>query len=230
MIKAIETRYKGYRFRSRLEARWAVFFDALGIEYTYEKEGFDLDGMWYLPDFWLPTQNCWIEVKGQVPTANELRRAAILAVHTSKRVILFAAGPFFINGWEYTPTHGTSDATRNHFEEIIKTLDTIELLPCPLDEERYEITLEGNPKDNKAIFGYDLDFTYVLLKPANWYECTLCHFVQVFSALTINASCECWKKDGIAQYDYLTMLSPRLLKAHQAARQARFEHGESGAR
>jgi hypothetical protein len=25
--KAIETHYKGYRFRSRLEARWAVFFD-----------------------------------------------------------------------------------------------------------------------------------------------------------------------------------------------------------
>lgn len=30
-MKAIETRYKGYRFRSRLEARWAVFFDALGL-------------------------------------------------------------------------------------------------------------------------------------------------------------------------------------------------------
>lgn len=27
-IKAIDTYYKGYRFRSRLEARWAVFFDA----------------------------------------------------------------------------------------------------------------------------------------------------------------------------------------------------------
>jgi len=39
-IKAIETVYNGYKFRSRLEARWAVFFDALGIEYEYEKEGF----------------------------------------------------------------------------------------------------------------------------------------------------------------------------------------------
>lgn len=26
-IKAIDTIYKGYKFRSRLEARWAVFFD-----------------------------------------------------------------------------------------------------------------------------------------------------------------------------------------------------------
>lgn len=43
-IQAIETVYKGYHFRSRLEARWAVFFDTLGIEWEYEKEGYDLRG------------------------------------------------------------------------------------------------------------------------------------------------------------------------------------------
>ena len=54
-IKAIETIYNGYRFRSRLEARWAVFFDEIGIKYEYEKEGYDLGKLgWYLPDFWLP--------------------------------------------------------------------------------------------------------------------------------------------------------------------------------
>ena len=54
-MKIIETKYKGYRFRSRLEARWAVFFDELGIEWEYEPEGFDLgDGTYYLPDFRLP--------------------------------------------------------------------------------------------------------------------------------------------------------------------------------
>jgi hypothetical protein len=63
MLKAIETVYNGYRFRSRLEARWAVFFDELGVKYEYEKEGFDLDGVWYLPDFWLPGQKAWIEIK-----------------------------------------------------------------------------------------------------------------------------------------------------------------------
>lgn len=66
-IKAIETRYKGYRFRSRLEARWAVFFDTLGVKWEYEPEGYDLgEAGWYLPDFWLPEQEyqCWIEVKG----------------------------------------------------------------------------------------------------------------------------------------------------------------------
>jgi rubredoxin len=64
-IKPIETVYKGYRFRSRLEARWAVFFDALGIKWLYEPEGFTLeDDTHYLPDFFLPDYNLWIEIKG----------------------------------------------------------------------------------------------------------------------------------------------------------------------
>lgn len=39
MIKPIETYYNGYRFRCRIEARWAVFFNKMGIEYRYEQEG-----------------------------------------------------------------------------------------------------------------------------------------------------------------------------------------------
>ena len=39
MITPIETIYKGYRFRSRLEARWAVFMDACGADWEYEPEG-----------------------------------------------------------------------------------------------------------------------------------------------------------------------------------------------
>ena len=64
-IKAIETVYNGYKFRSRLEARWAVFFDAAFIEYEYEPEGFELeDGTRYLPDFYLPELKVFVEVKG----------------------------------------------------------------------------------------------------------------------------------------------------------------------
>jgi hypothetical protein len=62
-IKPIETWYKGIRFRSRLEARWAVFFDALGIRWEYESQGYVIDGRPYLADFWLPTQSTWAEVK-----------------------------------------------------------------------------------------------------------------------------------------------------------------------
>lgn len=68
-FKPIETIYNGYRFRSRLEARWAVFFDALGIEYEYEPEGFELsfsddERIMYLPDFYLPESGLYAEVKG----------------------------------------------------------------------------------------------------------------------------------------------------------------------
>lgn len=71
-IKAIETEYAGCRFRSRLEARWAVFFDKLGIRWLYEPQGYVLgNGERYLPDFWLPDNAVWAEVKGS-PTETDL--------------------------------------------------------------------------------------------------------------------------------------------------------------
>jgi hypothetical protein len=43
-LQPIETRYKNWRFRSRLEARWAVFFEAFYIPFEYEHEGYELPG------------------------------------------------------------------------------------------------------------------------------------------------------------------------------------------
>ncbi len=66
-IKPIETTYRGYRFRSRLEARWAVFFDAVALKWEYEPEGFVLpDKTWYLPDFRVVSPQgmvSWYEIK-----------------------------------------------------------------------------------------------------------------------------------------------------------------------
>lgn len=63
-MKPIQTCYDGYRFRSRLEARWAVFFNAAGIPYVYEPEGFKLsNGAYYLPDFYLPWFKLYIDIK-----------------------------------------------------------------------------------------------------------------------------------------------------------------------
>jgi len=53
MIKAIDTFYKGIFYRSRLEARWAVFFEFMGIKFEYEPEGFTNGESRYLPDFFL---------------------------------------------------------------------------------------------------------------------------------------------------------------------------------
>lgn len=67
-VKPIETPYANCVFRSRAEARWAVFFDVLGYEWEYEAEGFETAAGRYLPDFWLPGQRKWIEVKGTLKT------------------------------------------------------------------------------------------------------------------------------------------------------------------
>lgn len=59
-IAAIPTLYRGRMYRSRLEARWAAFFDRLG--WTHEYEPFDL-GAWS-PDFAITDPfNALIEVK-----------------------------------------------------------------------------------------------------------------------------------------------------------------------
>jgi hypothetical protein len=66
VVAAIETRYAGCRFRSRLEARWAVVLDAAGFRWEYEPEGFETPYGHYLPDFRIhisPTEMWWLEVK-----------------------------------------------------------------------------------------------------------------------------------------------------------------------
>ena len=72
-LRPIQTEYNGYLFRSRLEARWAVFFDACGVDYEYEPEGYKLDnGLLYLPDFLLhgvdgrDGGDLFVEVKGKM--------------------------------------------------------------------------------------------------------------------------------------------------------------------
>jgi hypothetical protein len=100
-IKPIETVYKGYRFRSRIEARWAVVFKTLAQPWEYEKEGYDLgDAGWYLPDFWLPNtydrighRGIWVEIKGQQPSDIESQRCEALALGTKHSVMMFVGPP-----------------------------------------------------------------------------------------------------------------------------------------
>jgi hypothetical protein len=111
-IKPIETHYAGRHFRSRLEARWAVFYDALHIAWRYEPEGFRLaDDLLYLPDFYLPHLDCYVEIKPVEPTDIEDRKASLLAVATRRRVFLFVGQPgFHTGGVGYPSGQGESDS------------------------------------------------------------------------------------------------------------------------
>jgi hypothetical protein len=96
-VEAIPTEWNGYRTRSRLEMRWIVVLDYLGISFQYEPEGYRFpDGTCYLCDFRIDKQErwvgdgCWIETKGQEPTTEEEYKAWLLAKYTKKPVyILF---------------------------------------------------------------------------------------------------------------------------------------------
>jgi hypothetical protein len=93
--------YKGHRFRSRLEARWAVFLDAIRVDWDYEKQGYDLNGRWYLPDFWVPYPpmkddgwGFWIEIKPTSLTEEQTGILAELARLTGHRTFALCGQPW----------------------------------------------------------------------------------------------------------------------------------------
>jgi len=92
-IKAIPTKYNKVNFKSRLEARWAVFFDQMGYGWKYEP--FECKSpcgtVSYLPDFIIMLQSSifteirtpngdrfktsWlVEIKPKIPNVQYLKR------------------------------------------------------------------------------------------------------------------------------------------------------------
>lgn len=156
-IKPIQTHYKGYHFRSRLEARWAVFFEVMQVKWSYEPEGFVLpDGTKYLPDFFIhserdyhrPGSGWWIEIKPTYPSESELDKFKQLCESTEHNGYLFIGLPaeqpwIFIHRSGSVSLHGRDD-------EVFPTPDNIwrecrlktEL--CFLQTPRWD-EIAGNP-------------------------------------------------------------------------------------
>ena len=220
-IKAIETIYNGYRFRSRLEARWAVFFDALGIKYEYEKEGYDLGELgWYLPDFWLPEFRMWVEIK--------------------------PSGDFKSDGKGFCH----DDATEKCKKLSCTTGDAVlYVLGEPADTRWKQIYLpftidcgDGNCMGN-AVFAKGDNGVFVLVfnldspEPEYYDEmsfgtyeksCSRRIILQENSRGEFNSVIDDWVLNNfIAVYDRAE-LDDDISKAAIKARQARFEHGEKG--
>lgn len=89
-MSGIPTDYNGVRFRSRVEAKWAFCFDALGIGWKYEPV--DLDG--YIPDF---VFDCGLLVEIKHDISDETMRAAQVKIEhsgwTGEAAILTPVGP-----------------------------------------------------------------------------------------------------------------------------------------
>jgi hypothetical protein len=240
MIKPIETIYNGYRFRSRLEARWAVFFDTLGVKYEYEKEGYDLNGKKYLPDFWLPEQKCFIEIKGQKPTPDEIKKAELLALHTLAGVYLFygdieipGQGSFYKKGMGYVAFLDRDGPGTHFFPE-----GEIGWAQCPWCLSlniSYHSNSDGVPCGCLA-------YIRQLLHQGTLQK-LLDHCPDIIAKEPTQESKSRMIPDHLSLFYKLEIVSwwrdkchalvyagdtPRLIAAYTAARQARFEHGENG--
>jgi len=147
-LKSIETVYNNYRFRSRLEARWAVYFDTMGIMYEYEKEGYDLGFVGkYLPDFWLPQVNMWAEVKPQEFTTEEKNKAIKLAIVTGYPVIKLIGLPDYVTYKAYLPSLHETDFLLSNYHGYL------------VSEHRFYSGTEffGKPKNVMQNGVYELD-------------------------------------------------------------------------
>lgn len=92
-MRTIAQRHHGIDFRSRTEARWAEFFWLTGTPFEYEPEGFDLGGVWYVPDFWLPHPALYVEVKGKPPSVNETDKMLRLSRAAMRPVVCVVGNP-----------------------------------------------------------------------------------------------------------------------------------------
>jgi hypothetical protein len=182
-IKSIQTRYAGCHFRSRLEARYAVFLDALGIKWEYEMEGYDLGGLgYYLPDFFLKELNYFIEIKGISST--EIERLKCEKLSELHDVFLFDSG-LGIEDESCSSTGATPSA----------------------------IWYSG---------GHYRDY------PVKFLKCEKCGKIDIaFDGWThYSRRCKCYDDNN---RDKMGSFHPDILSALNAAKSARFEHGESGA-
>lgn len=206
-LKAIETSYAGCRFRSRLEARWAVFFDSLGIIWEYEPQGYTVgpDATPYLPDFWFPEMKLWAEVKGQL---DQLGLETLIWAAGAAGLALEPNGEKALGLW---PWH--------------KRMLVLGSIPSPGDlrlHTRLDVLADVLVVRQRVFFWPGSD---------GWLT------VQVASSRPLNhfVAGEVMEPGDLTQFvdgvscGFPLDPHPRVTEAYRAARSARFEHGESGA-
>jgi hypothetical protein len=126
VIKAIETVYDGYKFRSRLEARWAVALNACAIPWNYELEGFHTAAGRYLPDFWLPGMKVFLEIKPEAPNEVERAKAEALCERAPVAILYGDIGEDVMALWVTPQRSIYSQAVWLLFEAITQRMTNLE--------------------------------------------------------------------------------------------------------
>ena len=92
---ALKTKFRGVIYRSQTEARWAVFFDAIGVQFSYEPETISLStGRKYVPDFFIKDFDAYFEVKpsNDAIVTEEATKARCLAHDRAGQRVWLAVG------------------------------------------------------------------------------------------------------------------------------------------
>jgi hypothetical protein len=78
-----------YLMRSRWEVAYAEWLDEQGIDWRYEPRWFNLGGTSYTPDFYLPAEDRYVEIKGRMTEENakKLKRFAERYPHVNLTVL-----------------------------------------------------------------------------------------------------------------------------------------------
>ena len=108
-IKSKKTKYGDDLYESVIEARWAVFFDCLGIEYIYEPKCAEVETgcrvVRHKPDFLLPELSKYVEIKPSKPLGIENTKAAAWSKDINDIIVLFNLNPpseKLENGWLFS--------------------------------------------------------------------------------------------------------------------------------
>jgi hypothetical protein len=154
--------YNHYRFDSRLEARYAFWFDLVGVAWRREADVIALsDNLTYIPDFYLTGWRCWVEVKGDVVNDSAglkiIEKCEQLARQSTLPVILCFDDPLeakcaiFHGATMYTPMRWTM--CRYCGSVAIGIGET--LIRCPMKKEHGAFPLDRTALRLRSRFLFD---------------------------------------------------------------------------
>jgi len=190
--------------------------------------------LWYLPDFYLPEQDYWVEVKPAFPTEREILLMRRLVMATGKDGYIFYDTT--------TPSEQIDDREESlpWFEGILMVSYVRMPLSWYQDPPERAQFLDPNFAENDPYY-----YVHVANSGFHWSQCPRCGALEITlrgDARYMNCGCldypdhytwinasdeQSWDLLRSNRGPLYTYDLPQLTSAYMALRQARFEHNES---